>query len=34
MNNFELKDYKLWFKQDSEGEHIDVLGVFCGEAVI
>ena len=25
MNNFELKDYKHWFMQDSEGEHIDVL---------
>ena len=34
MNNFELKAYKLWFMQDSEGEHIDVLDVFFGEAVI
>ena len=30
MDNFNLEDqYKLWFLQDSEREHIDVLDAFC-----
>ena len=34
VDNFNLEDYKLWFFQDSEREHIDVIDVFCGEAVV
>ena len=34
VDNFNLKDYKLCFFQDSEREHIDVFDVFCGEAVV
>ena len=27
---FDLEDYKLWFFQVSEREHIDIFDVFCG----
>ena len=27
-------NYKLWFLQNVEGQHINVLDIFCGEAII
>ena len=34
VDNFDLEDYKLWFLEDAEREHIDVFDVFYGEAVV